>query len=199
MAVSAALAAVLVAALAIATPGVVAAPLLPGGSGGHPGVGSGSRHSTAAAQAGTVRRIVDGDTIDVRVGKTTFRVRLVQIDAPETRVGTECWGREATSALSRLLPTGTRVTLYADPSLGRTDRYGRALRYVFRGTSNVNVLMVARGDAAPYFYRGARGRYAAGLERVALAARRAGLGLWGACSSAVYDPDHTLDTGPAHA
>jgi micrococcal nuclease len=166
------------------------APLVRSGS---PGAG---RIVAAAAQAGTVRKIVDGDTIDVRVAGKTVRVRLLQIDTPEVHSGAECWGRQASAAIARLLPVGTAVTLYADPALDRTDAYGRALRYVFRGTTNVNVLMVARGDAAPYFYRGERGRYAAGLERVALSARRSRLGLWGACPGAVYDPTRSLDTGP---
>jgi micrococcal nuclease len=150
----------------------------------------------AAAQVATVRKIVDGDTLDVRIGGTTVRVRLVQIDTPEVHSGAECWGRQASAALVRLLPAGTTVTMYTDPALDRTDRYGRALRYVFRGTTNVNIRLVAQGDAAPYFYDGERGRYAAGLERVAGAARRARLGLWGACPATVYDPYHALDTGP---
>ncbi len=150
----------------------------------------------AAAQVATVRKVVDGDTIDVRIGSANVRVRLLQIDAPEVHSGPECWGRQASAALARLLRPGQVVTLYADPALDRTDRYGRALRYVFRGTTNVNVRMVAQGDAAPYFYDGERGRYAAGLERVALSARRARLGLWGGCPGTVYDPEHALDTGP---
>jgi micrococcal nuclease len=139
---------------------------------------------------------VDGDTLDVRIGGTNVRVRLLQIDTPEVYSGAECWGRQASAALARLLPRGMTVTLYADPALDRTDRFGRALRYVFRGTTNVNVRMVAQGDAAPYFYDGERGRYAAGLERVGLAARRARLGLWGGCPGTVYDPYRALDTGP---
>lgn len=154
------------------------------------------RPPAAAAQTGTVRKIVDGDTIDVRVGGKVVRVRLLQIDTPEVHSGVECWGRQASAAIARLLPVGTTVTLYADPALDRTDGYGRALRYVFRGSTNVNVLMVARGDAAPYFYRGERGRYAAGLERVALAAKKGRLGLWGACPGTVYDPVRAIDTGP---
>jgi micrococcal nuclease len=150
----------------------------------------------AAAQTATVRRIVDGDTLDVRIGGSNVRVRLLQIDTPEVHSGAECWGRQASAALARLVPPGTKVTLYADPALDRTDRYGRALRYVFRGTTNVNVRLVAQGDAAPYFYDGERGRYAAGLERVALGARRAGLGLWGGCPGTVYDPYRAIDTGP---
>jgi micrococcal nuclease len=198
MAVAAAPRAVIAAALALVV--VAAAPLAAVGApvaGGWPHRDqAGAGGPQAAAQVATVRRIVDGDTLDVRVGGTTVRVRLLQIDTPEVHSGRECWGREASAALARLLPSGTTVTMYADPALDRTDRYGRALRYVFRGTTNVNVRLVAQGDAAPYFYDGERGRYAAGLERVAVAARRARLGLWGACPGAVYDPSRALDTGP---
>ena len=151
----------------------------------------------AAAQVATVRRVVDGDTIDVRVDGANRRVRLLQIDTPEVYGGAECYGTEASAATRRLLPVGASVTLYLDPALDRTDAYGRLLRYVFRGTTNVNVSLVANGYAAPYFYRGERGRYAVGLERVARAAIAARRGLWGACPQARYDPDRALDTGPA--
>ena len=56
---------------------------------------------------------------------------------------------------------------------------------------------VARGDAAPYFYGGRRGRYAAVLERDALRARARRLGLWGACPGTPVDFDRGVDTGPA--
>ena len=166
------------------------------------GTGRPSRGADAppsAAQAATVRRVVDGDTIDVRIGGSNRRVRLLQIDTPEVYFGAECYGAQASAAVKRLLPVGTTVTLYDDPALDRTDAYGRLLRYVFRGTTNVNVSLVASGYAAPYFYRGERGRYAAGLERVARAAIAARRGLWGACPQATYDPDRALDTGPAPA
>jgi len=151
----------------------------------------------AAGQVATVRKVVDGDTIDVRVGGANRRVRLLQVDTPEVFFGAECYGAQASAATKRLLPVGTAVSLYEDPALDRTDAYGRLLRYVFRGTTNVNVSLVASGYAAPYFYRGERGRYAAGLERVARAAIAARRGLWGACPQARYDPDRALDTGPA--
>jgi micrococcal nuclease len=151
----------------------------------------------AAAQIATVRRIVDGDTIDVRVDGANRRVRLVQIDTPEVYWGAECYGTAASAALRRLLPVGSTVRLYADPALDRTDTYGRLLRYVFSGTVNVNARMVLDGAAAPYFYDGGRGRYADALDRYARAARAARRGLWGACPGTVYDPYRAVDTGPA--
>ena len=53
-----------------------------------------------------VTKISDGDTIHLSgIGST----RLIGIDTPEVHGGVECFGREASSFLERLLPLGTRV------------------------------------------------------------------------------------------
>jgi micrococcal nuclease len=87
------------------------------------------------------------------------------------------------------------VTLDADPALDHVDRYGRLLRYVWRDGLNVNLELVRRGAAAPYFYGGDRGRYASRLLADAVAAKRAGRGLWGARPSTPLDPYRQIDTG----
>ncbi|MER3487420.1 MAG: hypothetical protein C4307_01115, partial [Chloroflexota bacterium] len=99
-----------------------------------------------------VAEVVDGDTILLQSGT---RVRLAQIDAPE-REG-ECYGEQARRALEQLAPVGSRVRVETDPALDRLDRYGRLLAYVFKGDMDVNLELVRRGAAAPYFYRGERG------------------------------------------
>jgi endonuclease YncB( thermonuclease family) len=160
-----------------------------------PPVRAAPRPATPAAPVAprvVVASVTDGDTIVLRDGR---RVRLVQIDTPEVYGGAECGGRAASRALSTQLPPGTRVRLVADPATDRTDRYDRLLRYVYRGSRNLNVWMVARGHAAPYFYDGERGRFATQLERSARRARAAGLGLWGACPNAVLDAYRGVDTG----
>ena len=143
------------------------------------------------APASAVAHVVDGDTI-VLVGGD--RVRLLQIDTPELGSG-ECYSRAAARALRRLLRTGTRVQLEADPRLDSVDRFGRLLRYVRRGPLNVNLELVRRGAATVWFYDGARGRYSGALLRAALEARAAGRGLWGACET-VWDPDEPATTFP---
>jgi endonuclease YncB( thermonuclease family) len=144
-----------------------------------------------------VGRVVDGDTIALRNG---VHVRLVQIDTPEVYFEPECYGREASRVTKSLLPPGTEVTLVAEPATDRVDQYGRWLRYVVRARDrlDVNVRLVAVGAAAPYFYRGRRGRHAAQLERLARRARALHLGLWGRCPHTPYDPDRLVDTGPGH-
>jgi micrococcal nuclease len=150
--------------------------------------------AVAALAVTHVGYVVDGDTI--RLPNRQY-VRLVQIDAPETYHERECYGGRATRALRRLLPPGTRIRLVADPALDRVDAYGRLLRYVIRVRDglDVNLELVREGAAAPYFYRGARGRYAATLQRLALLARSRHRGLWGACPRTPVDFFRGVDTG----
>jgi micrococcal nuclease len=85
--------------------------------------------------------------------------------------------------------------LEADPALDKVDRYGRLLRYIRRGRLNVNVELVRRGAAAPYFYGGDRGRYAVRLMVAARAAKLAKRGLWRACPRTRLDPYRSIETG----
>ncbi len=150
--------------------------------------GLGARPAQVSA---TVASITDGDTLRLTNGA---RVRLLQIDTPELGTG-ECYSRAARTALLIRVPVGSRVVLEADPRLDRVDRYGRLLRYVHRGTANVNVALVRAGAAAPWFYGGVRGKYASRLYAEAVRAKAARRGLWGACRGTVLDPTRAVDTG----
>jgi micrococcal nuclease len=144
-----------------------------------------------------VARVSDGDTLRLSNGDV---VRLVQIDAPELGEG-ECFANEAKRTLERLIG-GARVRLVADPAVrvadeDKADRFGRLLRYVFVGGANVNIELVRRGAAAPWFFAGVRGRHAARLMRLARTARTQPRGLWAACPAARLDPAAPLETGRA--
>jgi endonuclease YncB( thermonuclease family) len=142
-------------------------------------------------EAGVVASVYDGDTLTLRDGQ---RIRLVQIDTPELGSG-ECYSRAARTALLTLAPLGSRVVLEADSALDKVDRYGRLLRYVRRGGPNVNLELVRRGAATPYFYKGYRGRYASQLLAAARSAKAAKRGLWGACPGTKLDPYAPATTG----
>jgi endonuclease YncB( thermonuclease family) len=143
------------------------------------------------AQSGVVASVYDGDTLTLTSGQ---RVRLLQVDTPELGSG-ECYSRAARTALLDLAPVGSRITLEADPRLDQVDRYGRLLRYVHRGSTNVNLQLVRRGAAAPYFYGGERGKYASPLFSGAQSAKAARRGLWKACPSTRLDPYRAVETG----
>ena len=138
-----------------------------------------------------VARVIDGDTIVLTDGA---HVRLLQIDTPEPGTS-ECYSRAAGRDLRRMLPVGSVVTLETDPALDRVDRYGRLLRYVYRGSSNLNLALVRDGSATVWFFDGDRGRYASALLAAARTAREAHRGLWGACPHAVWDPFGPATTG----
>jgi len=142
-----------------------------------------------------IDHVADGDTVDLTNGA---KIRLVQIDTPEVYFSPECYGKQASAITKSLLPPGTRVRLAVEPATDRVDEYGRLLRYVIRARDglNVNVYLVRVGAAAPYFYDGRRGRYAALLDRLARRARARHLGLWAACPRTHYDPERGVATGP---
>ena len=119
-----------------------------------------------------------------------------EIDTPEVYFGVECYGRAASRTTEALLPVGSRVRLFVEPATDRVDQYGRLLRYVVRVNRalNVNVRLVAVGAAAPYFYRGRRGRYAGLLETLAKRARTKNSELWKACPHTPYDPYRGVQT-----
>lgn len=133
--------------------------------------------AVVAEDEAVVQRVADGDSIVLRGGD---RVRLVQIDAPELGEG-ECYGREALRELERMLQPRDVIILEADPRLDRFDRYRRLLRYVRLNDTNVNVALVRRGAATPYFRHGVRGRYADELFEAVDEARDGNRGAWGAC------------------
>jgi micrococcal nuclease len=121
-------------------------------------------------------------------------VRLVQVDAPE--LGVECYGDEAMAELGRLVAERDELRLERDPALDAVDRHGRLLRYVHVDGLSVNVELVRRGAAAPYFYRGERGRHARALLAAAEEARAARRGLWAVCPDARLEPSRAIASGP---
>lgn len=147
--------------------------------------------SAGGGQLPRVVTVADGDTLSVSTGQ---RVRLVQIDTPEFGTG-ECYSRAAAKELRRLAPVGTAVRLEADPRLDQVDRYGRLLRYLWKGGVNVNQELVRRGAATVWFYGGDRGKYASRLLAAQAEARAAKRGLWGACPGTPVDSTQGADTG----
>jgi micrococcal nuclease len=135
------------------------------------------------ASVGRVVRVVDGDTVRVRLGDRTTTVRYIGVDTPETvKPGepVQCFGKRA-SAFNRRLVAGRRVRLVY--GLERRDRYGRLLAYVYvigQSGQSVSARLIAGGygKALTIPPNTAHQRRYTRLEREA---RRRGLGLWSAC------------------
>jgi micrococcal nuclease len=151
-----------------------------------------SQAERPTARTGVVARVNDGDTLTL---SDVAKIRLVQIDAPE--LTTDCYGRAAQRALTSLAPAGARVRLVRDPALDDRDRYGRLLRYVFVGETDVNVELVRRGAASPYFFRNERGEHALELMDAVQNSQNGHRGYWGACPRARLNTGLGALTGPA--
>jgi micrococcal nuclease len=127
-----------------------------------------------------VVRVIDGDTIVVRLGGREEDVRLIGVDTPETvKPGTpvQCYGERASHFTKRLL-TGRRVRLVF--GVERHDVYGRTLAYVHLGRRFVEAMLARRGLARSLTIP-PNDRLAPLFRRLERRAALAGRGLWGAC------------------
>lgn len=153
---------------------------LGGDGGGRRPADEGAAASAARVLRAQVTEVVDGDTIEVSVDGRAEDVRYIGIDTPETvKPGSpvQCFGPQA-SAANRRLVGGRTARLVFDRE--RRDVYGRLLAYVYAGGRFVNARLVRAGYARTLTI--APNVAHAGLfHRLAKAAGRSGLGLWGAC------------------
>jgi micrococcal nuclease len=127
-------------------------------------------------------RVVDGDTIAVRLGAVREKVRYIGVDTPETkdpRRPVQCFGQQASDFNARLV-AGERVRLVRD--VEARDRYGRLLAYVYRARDGlfVNAELARLGYAQPLSIP-PDVRFAGRFAALAREAREAGRGLWSAC------------------
>ena len=122
-----------------------------------------------------MRSVSDGDTLTLADGR---RVRLAQVDAPETG---ECFASQSTRGL-RALVEGKDVTLRRPANGPEKDQYGRTLAEVSVAGLSVNERLVRDGDAEWYeeFAHEDAG-LAQRLRASEVEAKTARRGLWSAC------------------
>ncbi|MGE5582361.1 MAG: thermonuclease family protein [Bacillota bacterium] len=123
----------------------------------------------------TVTRVIDGDTIELeQLGK----VRYIGVNTPELHhpiKGVEPYGFEAAIANKKLV-LGKKVKLEYD--VGRRDKYGRILAYVYVGSIFVNAYLVQAGFAQIMTIP-PNVKYATLFRQLQREAQAANRGLWG--------------------
>jgi micrococcal nuclease len=134
------------------------------------------------SSAGTARveRVVDGDTIVVRLDGRSEHVRYIGVDTPESvkpGVRVQCFAKSAADENRRLV-LGREVRLEYDAEA--RDRYGRLLAYVWRGELLVNAELVRLGYGKPLEIA-PNLAHAAELRQLAATAKRGRVGLWSRC------------------
>jgi hypothetical protein len=121
----------------------------------------------ARAEHATMRAVVDADSIRVVTSHGIRTVDLLGVRAPARG---ECFAGRARLALARLLPRGTRLVVERDPRAA-------AGRYVLRGSTLLNAVVLEQGIGFPSGLRGLR--RAAALRRAARAGLTARHGVHG--------------------
>lgn len=138
----------------------------------------------------TVVRVVDGDTLQVKIDGRREKVRLIGINCPES-VAQEQWrnteeGKDASNFTDSVLSEGDTVWLQAD--YNDVDQYDRLLRYVWIekptdrfdedevATKMLNGILVSEGFAEARVY-GKDDLYADTLEELERQAVRADRGV----------------------
>ena len=138
------------------------------------------REEAPASAWAYVSRVVDGDTVEVRLDGEEEDVRYIGVDTPETvkpDTPVQCFGPQASDFNHRLVEH-RRVRLVFGAE--RRDVYGRLLAYVYLDGRFVNAELVRRGLARTLTIP-PNDLYARRLKRLEIAAARAGRGLWGTC------------------
>lgn len=140
-----------------------------------------------SVSSGVVDRVIDGDTLDVRLSTDgdPVRVRVLGIDTPETvdpDTPVQCWGPEASTWAHQQLDNAA-VTLTTDPGLVLSDhdRYGRLLRYVqLPDGSDYSVRAAEAGMARVFSMSNQHLSRAADFAAAQSRAQSNGAGMWGA-------------------
>lgn len=128
--------------------------------------------SAVVGDRSSVVDVIDGDTIEVELAGGRETVRIIGVNAPERG---ECLADEATRRLRELV-AGADVELVADQS--DRDQYGRLLRYVESGGTDVGAELVRAGLALAREYPPDTAR-SHDYEAAQQTAEDAGAGMWG--------------------
>jgi micrococcal nuclease len=132
------------------------------------------------ATAHKVLRVIDGDTVILNLDGDETRVRLIGVDTPETKhpeKPVERYGQEAARFLTNLLQG---KSVYVEYDQDKTDKYGRALAYLFRAPDGlfVNLEIIRQGYGHAYTRFPFKDEYMTLFRHSEGEARRAGRGLW---------------------
>lgn len=155
--------------------------------------------SSAAKENAVVKRVVDGDTLEVDINGTTAKVRLIGIDTPESvhpdanRNSGE--GKTASEYTKEHL-TGKTIGLEYD--VGKTDQYGRILAYAYLESGLMyNAQLAAEGYAQQMTIQ-PNVKWAELFKGLIADARSKNRGLWAEKSAGNTDQseDKKPDTSP---
>lgn len=125
-------------------------------------------------------RHVDGDTTVLKINGKEQKVRFLLIDTPETvkpNTKVQPYGLEASKRTKELLSNASEITFEYDKG-DKTDRYGRALGYIFVDGTLLQKTLVSEGLARVAYVKEPNTKYLAELEQAQEQAKSESLGIW---------------------
>lgn len=123
---------------------------------------------------------IDGDTARFKLNGYDFKTRFLLIDTPETvkrGVEPQPFGKEASERTNELLLHAATIEIEFDGG-DRTDKYQRALCYVYVDNVLIQNILVSEGLARVAYVNSPNDSKLAEIEGYELIAKDAKLGIW---------------------
>ena len=123
---------------------------------------------------------VDGDTIKVMLDNKKTTVRFLAIDTPETvhqTKGEEPYGKEASNYTCDKVKNAKKLELEYDEGSTKTDKYSRALAWVFVDDNLLQKDLISLGYAKVAYLYGDY-KYTDELKEIEKTAKSKKLGVW---------------------
>jgi endonuclease YncB( thermonuclease family) len=134
-----------------------------------------------------VVRVYDGDTFKAVGHDTEIKVRLVGIDAPETKTGKRESGQPFSQQSKKYL-AGMVLNKNVQIKGYGTDQYNRQLAVVFADGKNVNLELVKAGLAEVYRGKHPRRLDIQPYEKAESEAKNDMKGIWSLCKAMQISP-----------
>lgn len=128
----------------------------------------------------TFESCVDGDTIKVLIDGKKTTVRFLAIDTPETKhpkKGVEPYGKEASDYTCNRIKTAKKLEIEYDDGSSKTDKYARALGWIFTDDSLLQKELIQKGYAKVAYLYGDY-KYTEELQKEEEKAKKSKLGIW---------------------
>lgn len=128
----------------------------------------------------TFESCVDGDTIKVLIDGKKTTVRFLAVDTPETKhpkKGVEPYGKEASDYTCNRIKTAKKLEIEYDDGSSKTDKYARALGWIFTDDSLLQKELIQKGYAKVAYLYGDY-KYTEELQKEEEKAKKSKLGIW---------------------
>lgn len=126
-----------------------------------------------------LKKVIDGDTIEIQNDEGTLRLQLIGIDSPEPN---ECFGKKARRKANEVLTQAGQFRVEEDDTQDKKDKYERLLGYIHLPDGrNFNEMMIREGYASEYTFEKSY-KYKSDFKNAQRYAQQNNIGIWKNCN-----------------